>query len=189
MARIVEPRLAAFERDFDYDTTYLREIARISGIGFLRFVLFTLFAEHREQAPTAAIFTAKIVATLREDCGPCTQLVARMAEREGVPSRELRGVLEGDEHRMSDDVVLAFRFANAVLDRDLPEADALRGRIQERWGARALVTIAFAIASSRVYPTLKYALGHGKACSRIAVGGVDVAVHRPFPADLRGAAS
>ena len=33
------------------------------------------------------------------------------------------------------------------------------------------LALAFALASSRVYPTVKYALGHGKACTRLTVGG------------------
>jgi hypothetical protein len=176
VAWLVEPKLAAFERDFDYDTTYLREVARVSGAGFLRFGLFSVFAAHRKKTPLGAFFAAKLVAAMREDCGPCTQLVTRMAEREGVPSLELRGLLAGDESVMSDDVALAYRFTNAVLDRDIVEADMLRARIVERWGERALVTLSFTIASSRVFPTMKYALGHGKACSRVSVGGAVVPV-------------
>jgi len=62
----------------------------------------------------------------------------------------------------------------------------------KRWGKLGLISIAFAITASRIYPTVKYALGHGKACSRIVVGGTplrfdhgrvpepaNVAVHRP----------
>ena len=48
--------------------------------------------------------------------------------------------------------------------------------------------LAFAMAAARVYPTVKYALGHGKACTRLVVGGESIAVdrelafeHGPFP--------
>ena len=44
----------------------------------------------------------------------------------------------------------------------------------KRWGRRALVSLAFAIHCARIYPTVKYALGHGKACMRIVVGGTPV---------------
>jgi hypothetical protein len=36
---------------------------------------------------------------------------------------------------------------------------------------RGLISLAFALACSRVYPTVKYALGHGKACTRLTVAG------------------
>lgn len=181
VARLAEPRLAAFERDFGYDVTYLRDIARVSGGAFVRFALFSVFAEQREAAPEAAIYAAKIATTLREDCGPCTQLVTTMAERSGMPHAELRGVLEGDPTAMSPDVALGFQFANAALDRDLAESDRLRELIVTRWGERAAVTLSFAVASARVFPTLKYALGHGKACALITLGAdlVPASPHAP----------
>jgi hypothetical protein len=40
------------------------------------------------------------------------------------------------------------------------------------------VSLAFAITASRMYPTVKYALGHGQACRRITVDGKPVAALR-----------
>jgi hypothetical protein len=34
-----------------------------------------------------------------------------------------------------------------------------------------LISLSFALAASRVYPTVKYALGHGKACTRLTIAG------------------
>jgi hypothetical protein len=36
------------------------------------------------------------------------------------------------------------------------------------------VSLALAITAARIYPTVKYALGHGKACMRVVVGGTPV---------------
>jgi hypothetical protein len=44
----------------------------------------------------------------------------------------------------------------------------------KRWGRLALISLAFAITAARIYPTVKYALGHGKACMRIVVDGTPV---------------
>jgi len=52
----------------------------------------------------------------------------------------------------------------------------LRGEIVARWGGPAAITLAFAITAGRIYPTVKYALGHGHACRRVRVGGADIAV-------------
>ena len=54
--------------------------------------------------------------------------------------------------------------------------------IVKRWGPRALVSLAFAMTAARLYPTVKYALGHGKACSRVVVGGAPVALDERRPA-------
>lgn len=137
---------------------------------------------HREDTPTDAWFAAKIASVIREDCGPCTQLGVRMAEREGVDAEILRAIVEGDERAMSESAALGFAFANAVLDRDILASERLRHAIVERWGERALVTLAFAISSVRVFPAVKYALGHAQACSRVSIDGRIVPVRTVRPA-------
>ena len=61
-------------------------------------------------------------------------------------------------------------FAEASL-RHAPEADDLREEVVRRWGKRALISLAFAITGARIFPTVKYAMGHGRACTRVTVGG------------------
>ncbi len=65
------------------------------------------------------------------------------------------------------------RERGAVLDRD-PLADRLRVQAVERFGRRGLVSLAFALLSSKLYPTLKYALGYGHACAVVHVDGSPV---------------
>jgi hypothetical protein len=136
------------------------------------------FARYRKDVPADAWYTAGIVGTAAEDCGPCTQLGITMAEREGIDPDVLRAILEGDESAMPPDVALAYRFARATLAHD-PEADGFREEILRKWGRRGLVSLAFAITASRLFPTVKYALGHGRACARVKVGGSNVDVARP----------
>ena len=124
-----------------------------------------------------ALVAAGITAVRSEDCGPCTQLATAMAERRGVAPEVLRAILTDDVAAMPADVALAWRFTKAILAHD-PAADDYRAVILERWGPRAVVTLAFAITTARIYPTVKYAMGHGKACTRIVVGGAPVAIDR-----------
>jgi len=56
-------------------------------------------------------------------------------------------------------------------------ADETRAEIERRWGKRAVISVAFALSASRFFPTLKYALGHGKACTRIVVGDAIITPH------------
>jgi hypothetical protein len=120
---------------------------------------------------------------MAEDCGPCTQLVVDMAQRQGVDPAILRAVVARDLTAMPFDVALAMRFAETTLNH-APEANDLREEVVRRWGKRALVSLAFAITSARIYPTLKYAMGHGRACTRVTVGGET----RPVPRALTKAA-
>jgi len=175
---LVRRQIAKFERNFDYDLTYARDIYDASPRAFFRFARISGIAEHRENVPREAWFAAKIAAAMAEDCGPCTQLVVTMAEREGVSPRTLRAILAGEQGALPPDARLGFRFANAVLARDVAEGDRLRDEVVSRWGRKGLVTLALTIAASRIFPAVKYGLGHGQACVRVLVAGADTQVSR-----------
>lgn len=159
-----------FARRYDYDASYMRALIDADPAAFLAFSKVQGLGGYAK-APKAAIAAAKIVATLAEDCGPCTQIVVSMAEEQDVPAEVLRAILTGDEAAMGPDAGLAWRFARASLARDMETADPLRDEVVARWGEKGLASLALAIASARVYPTVKYALGYGKACSRVEVKG------------------
>ncbi len=173
---LVNRRLKKFEREFDYNMDYVREILAATARGFLAFSKALSLAKYREGAPREATYAASIAATLAEDCGPCTQLVVTMAEREDVSPATLRAILLGDGKGMPPDGLLGYRFAQAVLARDLAESDRLRAEVAQKWGRRAVVSLALTIASSRIFPTVKYALGYGRACSHVRVAGEEVGV-------------
>lgn len=174
---LIRRRLAAFARTFNYDAAYMYDILDADVRAALAFNKFQSMARYRGGAPADAFAAAGIVSTMHEDCGPCTQLGVTMAERDGVPAAVLRAIVSGDERAMSDTARLGYRFAKAALAHD-PAADDIRDEIEKRWGKRAAVGLAFMIAAGRVYPTVKYALGHGKACQRIFVNGTVTPVLR-----------
>jgi hypothetical protein len=150
----------------------MREMLNASWRAFLHFSPIAKMANHREDVPLDAWYAAKIVATMAEDCGPCTQLMVTMAEREGMHHAVLRAIVDGNESAMGPDVALAVRFTRAVLAHGL-QADPLRKQIDSRWGERAVMSLALVIAGARVFPTVRYALGHGQACARVRMGGVE----------------
>jgi hypothetical protein len=169
--------LGAFERQWNYDASYLREIIDASPRAAWRFMNAARLGDFRRDVPIEALVAAGITAVRSEDCGPCTQLGTAMAERQGVRADVLRAILTDDVAAMPDDVALAWRFTKAVLAHD-PAADEYRDVIRERWGPSAVVSLAFAITTARIYPTVKYAMGHGKMCTRVVVAGVPVAIDR-----------
>jgi alkylhydroperoxidase family enzyme len=169
--------LRAFERQWNYDASYLREMIDASPRAAWRFMSAARLGNYRRDVPVEALVAAGLTAVRSEDCGPCTQLGTAMAERQGVRPEILRAILKDDVAAMSDDAALAWRFTKAVLAHDVA-ADDYRAVILERWGPRAVVSLSFAITTARIYPTVKYAMGHGKACTRVVVGGVPVAIDR-----------
>ena len=169
--------IAAFERQWNYDASYVHEIIEASPRAAWMFSRAAAIGRYRKDVPLAAWAAAAITAVRHEDCGPCTQLGVSMAERAGVDANVLRAVLTEDLTAMPDEVALAWRFTRATIDHN-PSADQYRDEIIQRWGPRAVITLAFAMVASRIYPTVKYATGHGKTCTRIVVGGVPIAVDR-----------
>jgi len=169
--------IGKFERDWNYDASYMRDIIEASPRGAWLFSRVAALGQFRRDIPIEAWCAAGITAVRHEDCGPCTQLGVTMAERAGVSGSVLRAVLSDDPAAMPADVALVWRFTRATLAHDAA-ADAYRDEIGRRWGKRALISLAFAIAAARLYPTVKYALGHGTACTRIVVGGSPVTFRR-----------
>ena len=169
--------LDGFERTWRYDASYMREVARASPMSLVKFALGTR-AMDVKAAPAKALFAAGLAGVMAEDCGPCTQISVDMALAHGIDRAIVQAVLTGDEAAMGETAALAYRFTRASLARDMAVADPLRDEIVRRWGEKALVAIGLSLVASRMYPTLKYALGHGKACSKVVVGGVEAAVAR-----------
>jgi hypothetical protein len=179
---ILRRALNRFERDWDYDASYMHDIIDASPRAAWLFSRVTSLGRFRRDLPIEAWCAAGITAVRHEDCGPCTQLAVTMAERAGVDSAVLRAVLADAPDAMPAHVALAWNFTRATLAHDAA-ADEYRDAIVKRWGPRALVSLAFAITTARIYPTVKYALGHGKACTRVVVGGAPVMFdHRRVPA-------
>lgn len=169
--------LDGFERRYGYDASYMRHVLRESPMSLVKFAIGTRGPDHKA-APPEALVAAGLVATLTEDCGPCVQIGVDIAADNGVHPQVLRAIVAGDEAAMGETAALGYRFAKASLARDMAACDPLRDEIVRRWGDKALVAMSLAMVAGRMYPTLKYALGYGKACSRVTVAGETVAPNR-----------
>jgi hypothetical protein len=182
----LQKAIGKFEREWKYDAGYMRDIIDASPRAAWLFSRAAALGQFRRDVPLAPWYAAGITAVRHEDCGPCTQLAVTMAERAGVSGAVLRAVLADEPGAMPPEVALVWNFTRATLAHDAA-ADEFREAIVKRWGRRALVSLAFAITAARIYPTVKYALGHGKACTRVVVGGTPVVFDRvrvPAPADM-----
>ena len=183
---IIKRKLAAFTRQYGYDTAYARELLDIDRSALFAFAKVQGMGEYRKDIPKDVYWAVKLLSMVAEDCGPCTQLCVSMALADGVSPKVLAAALAGDEAALTADQKLGIAFMRAVRDHDLA-ADDLRDEIIAKWGKRAVVSLAFAITVTKVYPTVKYALGYGKACSRVKVGD-EVIVPRGKSVEVGGVA-
>jgi len=170
---MIHRKLRRFEKAYGYDASYMHEVLDLDIGAFFKFGRAIALGSYRKEVPTDGYFAAALAASMHADCGPCTQLGVGFALQAGVPARAVAAIIAGEETAMTSDVALGFRFARALLAH-APQANELREEIVRRWGPRAVLTLAFAIMASQMYPTLKYALGHGQACTRVVVAGETV---------------
>jgi len=181
-------QIAAFERTWNYDASYMYELIDVDPRAVLAFGKLQAIGNYRKGVPVTAYYAAGIVAVMAEDCGPCTQLAIDMAQKVGVDPAVLRAVVTRDFKAMPAEAALAVRFTEATLRHAL-EADALREEVVRRFGKRGLIALSFAMLAARSYPTLKYALGHGHACRRLAIGGEKVPVLRELTQSVQRASA
>jgi hypothetical protein len=176
--RFFHNQIRKLEKTFDYDATYMHEILDASPKAFWKFALFQMMSTHRESVSREAAFAASITAARHEDCGPCTQLVVDMALRSGVSKSLLRAIVARDFSQITEDAALGVRLADATLAHE--PTDELRAEAIKRYGQKGLISLAYAISSARVYPTVKRVLGHAHTCERVTVAGETVNAARPL---------
>ena len=160
--------LQTMKSRYDYDVQYQQDILTNDLSAFLKFMGFQTMASHSSGLPVAPLFAARIRAIIWDDCGPCTQLVVKMALEAKMDAQLIHQIIERDVDNLPADIGLVVQFVDLVLAHH-PGADDLRDKILEQWGEKGLIAISFAISSYRVYPALKYALGYGKSCSKVQV--------------------
>jgi hypothetical protein len=156
-----------FEARYGYDATYMHEIADRSVPAFYKLALAQAMNTHRESVSLDALYAARIAAVRFEDCGPCAQLVVNMALEAGVKPAMVRAIVARDLPRLSSDASLGLRLADAVLAHQA--TDTVRDEVLARFGEKGLITLAYSIAATRIYPTMKRALGHAHTCERLRV--------------------
>jgi hypothetical protein len=160
---LIHRKLNAEEKKLGVPVDYLRHVVDVSPGAFLRFCSILPFANSRKALPKDAWFVAQIVALQHEDCGPCLQITVNLARQAGVDAALLRAVLDGNGHEISPELVDVIEFTRSV-NAGIDDG-SLRETLRKRYGERGLIELAYAIASSRIPPTVKRVLGYAKNCS------------------------
>ncbi len=167
LRRLALRSVDAAERTLGAPLDYLRHIAETSLPAFAKFSLFTPLAQHRKRLPAAPYHLARIAATRLEDCGTCLQIEVHAALKQGVEKALVQAAAEGRADDLPPDLLRVVRFAEAVVTQaDDPD---LRRAIRSRHGDEGLVELALGIASARVFPTTKRALGYATACALVTL--------------------
>lgn len=173
LKRAMKRAMRKFGQRYDYDVGYMEHFIDVDPAACYKFSKVQPASAYRKGIPAEPWYAAKIRTVLTEDCGPCTQLAVNMALEAGVSPNHIASIVERRFNNLPEETAMVIRFTELTLAHD-PAADDYRDRIISRWGEQALVSLALVISTTRVFPTLKYVLGHGKACARVTVGDESV---------------
>jgi hypothetical protein len=146
---------------------YMRDIASASPAAVYKFALCFPFMMHRKAAPLDAYFLAAFGALKHEDCGPCLQIAVNQAIAAHVAPELISAAVAGGS-ALDPEHKAYFDFGGAVA-ANAPETEELRLQVSQRLSPAAMADLAIGIASARVFPALKRALGHAQSCSIVQV--------------------
>jgi alkylhydroperoxidase family enzyme len=165
---LIGKRLDAAEKQLGVSVDYVRHILRVSLPAFFKFTKVLPLAAYRKKLPAAPRHVACLVAVRHEDCGTCVQIGVNLARKDRVDPEILRAVVAGRPEDLPEELADVYHFAEVVVSAGEPE-EALREKVRRRYGEEAFVELALAIASCRIFPTTKRALGYATSCSRVSI--------------------
>ena len=169
--------IAMQEKITGQSANYMRDIYAGSPGVFWRFAFASSLYHYSKALPPEVLSVAGIAAVRAEDCGPCVQIAVNLSLKAGISPAVIRAAATGALEDLNGDNRLAYEFAHAVAVGDIA-AEGLRPDIEQRWGKAGLAEIAFAVANTRSYPTLKRAMGYAQTCQRVIIGD-ETAITRP----------
>jgi len=155
--------LRGFGQHYDYDVSYLEELMDASSGAFKLFEDAMAMGRYQKAAPIELLALAKIAAMRQQDCGPCTELGVKMAREAKVPEEVIQGALHGGKGLNAEQLDV-YQYARGVAANEELDPELLP-RLQARYGKEIVAELALGIVATRLYPTLKRALGHAKSCS------------------------
>ena len=154
----------AMGREFDYDVSYMHELADADPAALRKFAFAMSFFTQPPKVPISAFWAAKLFACKRADCGPCLRLVIDMAGRAGIDQTQIRDILIATP--AEPDAALGQAYAAAVLD-NAPDLAELIDTIEQKWGKKGLASMSTAVMSGQFFPMFKRGFGHGIACEPV----------------------
>jgi len=166
LRRVIHWKLGRVEAELGESVDYLRHVVDVSVPAFLKFTKILPFAAYRKRLPADAANVARIVASRDEDCGTCVQIAINVAKSEGVPDEVLQAVIERAPDRLDDGLADVYAFGEAVVGQT-GEEGPIRERLTARYGEEGVIELAYALASARIFPVVKRALGYATSCKAV----------------------
>jgi len=156
-----------FENHYHYDCTYMREFLESSPEGYAKFNDFLPLTAHREKLNPEDYWITKLAAMQVEDCDDCLQLNVRMALEDNVSKQFIKTVLKNN-CSLPDAQKDVYNYAKHVASNNDIDPDLVE-RIKSRYNKGDLLELGLCVATAKVFPTIKRALGYTKSCNLIEI--------------------
>lgn len=161
--------IRAFGAAYDYDSSYLNDLLDASAGAYEAFADAQKMGLHRWALPLDAHYVARIATMLSDDCGACGNLNVKMALEAGVDRGVVDGVLHAPE-TLKAHLRDVFEHTRDVISGADMNEDRIH-RLRAHYGKEAFAELAVTITGSRIYPTIKRALGAMTACEIVSLPG------------------
>jgi alkylhydroperoxidase/carboxymuconolactone decarboxylase family protein YurZ len=158
--------LKGFQAHYNYDTSYMKEMLKVNPKAYETFEAFLPMASFSDKTPKDVLFVAKLTSMKNEDCGECLQLNVYMAIEAGVDKEIIKEILFNKGENLNSELKEVYDFTLAVVNKETVE-EKLYTNINSKYSKDILTEIALAIASTKVFPTVKKVLNNFHSCSVI----------------------
>ncbi|GLQ32571.1 hypothetical protein [Litoribrevibacter albus] len=160
-------QLTDFENHYQYDAQYLKDMLTLAYSSYEKFAGFQPMASHRDLLPLEAFWVAKVAGMQTEDCGGCLELTIKMAKEQGVSSDILNAALKGGQ-ALPEALQVVYQYARQVAGQGQVDQEVMDA-ISESFSKGQLLEFGVIIAATKVFPTVKRAVGMKEACALISV--------------------
>lgn len=168
IGKILENEIDKAEDFLGASMEYLRDMQEHSFGAALKFFMFMPLANHAKAATPEQLAVARLIGARSEDCGPCVQATVNGSLAASVDPEIIKAVLDERLEDLPEVLREVFAFASAVVTTSA-EAVTLSEGLTQRLGRAAVIELSLAIATARLFPTVKRGMGYAQACSRTVV--------------------
>jgi len=162
-----EKEIDGFEAHYQYDGTYMREMLEHTPEAYALFVHVLPLAKYRQRLEPGEYWVAKLAAMQVEDCADCLQLNVRMAQEAGISRHIVEATLKGGAE-LPVNLQQVYVYAKQVASHAQPDAK-LMARIEAQYSKGAILEFGLCIATAKIFPTIKRAMGYTKNCNLIEI--------------------
>ena len=160
--------LEGFESHYDYDTSYMKEMLKENPKAFETFEAFLPMSVFVNKSPKDVIFIAKLTSMKNEDCGACLELNINMAIEAGVNKDIIKEILFNEGKNLAKELKTVYDFSLKVGNKEDIDEE-LYANMNSLYTKDVIVEIALAIASTKIFPTIKRVLNDIHSCANVKV--------------------